>query len=92
MNVYAVIQSGGKQYRIAPGDVVRVEKLAAGPGETVELDKVCLLVTGQEVHVGRPLVEGARVKAQVLEEDRGEKILVFKHRRRKGYRKTAGHR
>lgn len=92
MNVYAVIRSGGKQYRVAPGDVVRVEKLDAGPGETVDLNTVCLLVTGQEVHVGSPVVEGARVRTQVLEEGRGEKILVFKRRRRKGYRKTAGHR
>lgn len=92
MNIYAVIRSGGKQYRIAPGDVIRVEKLDAGSGETVELDTICLLVTGQEVHVGHPVVEGARIRAHVLEEGRGEKILVFKKRRRKGYRKTAGHR
>ncbi len=92
MSVYAVIQTGGKQYRIAPGEVVRVEKLAAGPGETVEFDEVSLLATGQEVHVGRPVLEGARVRAQVLKEARGEKIIVFKKRKRKGYRKTAGHR
>lgn len=92
MDVYAVIQSGGKQYRVTPGDVVRVEKLDAVPGETVEINAVCLLATGQEVHVGSPMVKGASVRTQVLENGRGDKIVVFKSRRRKGYRKTAGHR
>src|SRR4030067_732435 len=80
MDTYAVIHTGGKQYRVSPGDVVRVEKLLAQTGEKIEIDRVYLLA-----HDGR-------VVAQVLDQDRGRKIIIFKHRRRKGYRKTIGHR
>lgn len=92
MSVYAVIHTGGKQYRVSPGDVVQVEKLAAQPGEKIELDRVYLLAHDGRIFAGNPVLKSTRVVAQVLDQDRGEKIIVFKHRRRKGYRKTAGHR
>ncbi len=92
MSVYAVIHTGGKQYRVSPGDVVRVEKLAAQPGEEIEIDRVYMLALDGRIFAGDPVLKSARVKAQVLGQDRGDKIIVFKHRRRKGYRKTAGHR
>jgi large subunit ribosomal protein L21 len=89
---YAVIRTGGKQYRVTPGDVIRVEKLAGEPGSEVEFTEV--LMTGEEgaVHVGTPLVAGARVTAQVVEQGKAKKILVFKKKRRKNYRRHHGHR
>jgi len=92
MSVYAVIHTGGKQYRVSPGDVVQVEKLAAQPGEKIEIDRVYLLSHDGGITAGKPVLKNTRVVAQVLGQDRGEKIIIFKHRRRKGYRKTVGHR
>lgn len=92
MSVYAVIHTGGKQYRVSPGDVVQVEKLAAQPGEKIELDRVYLLAHDGRISTGTPVLKSTRVVAQVLGQDRGEKIIIFKHRRRKGYRNTTGHR
>ncbi len=92
MSVYAVIHTGGKQYRVSPGDVVQVEKLAAQPGEKIEIDRVYLLAHDGRITAGNPVLKSTRVVAQVLDQDRGEKIIIFKHRRRKGYRKTTGHR
>lgn len=92
MNVYAVIHTGGKQYRVSPGDVVQVEKLAAQPGEKIELDRVYLLAHDGRIFAGNPVLKSTRVVAQVLDQDRGGKIIIFKHKRRKGYRKTTGHR
>ena len=89
--MYAVIRTGGKQYRVAPNEVVRVEKIEAEPGSTVEFDEV-LLVGGEETRVGRPLVEGAKVTATVLDQIKGPKIVVFKKKRRKNYRRKRGHR
>ena len=89
--MYAVIRTGGKQYRVAPNEVVRVEKIEAEPGSTVEFDEV-LLVGGEETRVGRPLVEGAKVTATVLDQIKGPKIMVFKKKRRKNYRRKRGHR
>src|SRR5574341_1022207 len=80
MNVYAVIHTGGKQYRVSPGDVVRVEKLAAQSGEKIEFDRVYLLAHEGRIIAGNPVLKGARVVAQVLDQDRGEKIIIFKHR------------
>ncbi len=89
--MYAVIESGGKQYRVAPGDVVEVE-LTGAEGDTLELDRV-LMVSGDEgVQVGQPTVAGAKVRASLLGQVRGPKIRVFKSKRRKGYRRTNGHR
>ncbi len=90
--MYAVIQTGGKQYKVSPGDVVRVEKLEAKPGDTIELKDVYLVADGEKVSVGKPTLASAKVTAEVVGEVRGEKLLIFKHRRRKGYRNTNGHR
>lgn len=90
--MYAVIQTGGKQYKVSPGDIVRVEQLSAKPGETVELTDVFLVADGDKVSIGKPALASAKVTAEVVREDRGEKLLIFKHRRRKNFRKTTGHR
>ena len=92
MGVYAVIKTGGKQYRVAPGDIVKVEKLALAPGATVEISDVFLLVNDGAVTAGNPAIPNARVTAEVIEEGRDRKVLVFKIRRRKNYRRTIGHR
>lgn len=89
---YAVIRTGGKQYRVTPGDVIRVEKLAGEPGAAVEFTEV--LMTGEEgaVRIGTPLLAGARVTGQVVQQGKAKKILVFKKKRRKNYRRHQGHR
>jgi large subunit ribosomal protein L21 len=90
--MHAVIRTGGKQYRVAPNDVITVEKLAGEPGGEVAFEDV-LLVSGEDgVRAGTPRVEGARVTATVLEQARADKIVVFKKKRRKNYRRTHGHR
>jgi large subunit ribosomal protein L21 len=90
--MYAVIKTGGKQYKVAPGDMVKVEKLDAKKGDTIEIKDVFMVADGDRVTVGKPTVANATVTAEVLGEGRGEKLLIFKHRRRKGFRKTTGHR
>ena len=90
--MYAVIKTGGKQYRVANGDIIAVEKLTGDPGSTVSLAPVLMLNDDKSSTVGTPIVEGAAVSAEVLEQTRGDKIIVFKKRRRKGYRRTMGHR
>lgn len=90
--MYAVIESGGKQYRVSEGAVVRVEKLPVEAGESFEIDRVLLVGEGDEVKIGAPFVEGGRVTARVREHGRGRKIDVIKMRRRKHYRKQMGHR
>ena len=91
--MYAVVRSGGKQYRVEPGEAVRLEKLSGTVGESIELDEV-LLVGGEggETRVGRPLVDGAKVVGTITAQGRGEKLIIFKMKRRKGYRRKAGHR
>ena len=91
MSAFAVIQTGGKQYRVAQGDVLRVEKLAGDVGAAVTFDKV-LLVGGDSTKVGTPLVKGAKVDAQIIAQGRDKKVIVFKFRRRKNYRRKNGHR
>ncbi len=88
----AVIRSGGKQYVVAEGDVLRVEKLPADEGESIEIKDVLSVGEGEDIKVGTPLVEGATVKAKVLEHGRHKKIVVFKKKRRKGYERKQGHR
>jgi large subunit ribosomal protein L21 len=88
--MYAVIRAGGKQYRVAPGDVIRVEKLGTGTDGQVEFSEV-LAVSGQEGQIGKPASE-ARVVGQVMGEGRGEKVLVFHYKRKKQYKKLRGHR
>jgi large subunit ribosomal protein L21 len=90
--MYAIIKTGGKQYRVKAGEQVRVEALAADVGSTVSLEEVLLVGTGEGVKVGAPLVSGAKVKATVVSHGRGDKVKIFKLRRRKHYQKTQGHR
>jgi large subunit ribosomal protein L21 len=90
--VYAVIKSGGKQYRVAEGEVVRVEELGIESGSEVEFRDVLLVRTDDQTLIGQPLVEGASVKGVVQEVGQGEKVLVFKYRKKKQYRRTRGHR
>lgn len=90
--MYAVVKSGGRQYKVEPGQVVRVDKLEAQVGETVSLDQVLLVKDGDSLKAGAPLLDGATVSATVVEQDRGKKIIVFKKKRRQGYQKKQGHR
>ncbi|HEX4798842.1 MAG TPA: 50S ribosomal protein L21 [Burkholderiales bacterium] len=92
MAIYAVIKTGGKQYRVAPGDVVKVEKLGIASGGTVEISEVYLIADDHDITVGHPTIANARVVAEVVEEGRDEKIITFKKNRRKGYQRTIGHR
>lgn len=89
---YAVIRTGGKQYRVSPGARLTVEKLVGEPGQQVEFAEVLLRGNGESVEIGAPLVEGAAVRGVILEQDRGPRILVFKKKRRKNYRRRMGHR
>ena len=88
--MYAVIESGGKQYRVAEGDEIEVEKLAVEPGKNVEIDRVLMIADEDGVRVGTPTVEGATVSATVKEHGRAKKIIVYKHK--KNYHKKQGHR
>jgi large subunit ribosomal protein L21 len=89
--MFAIIRTGGKQYRVAAGDVIRVEKLAGEAGDVVSLGDV-LMLGGDEPKTGGPTIDGASVAAEVVTQTRGDKIIVFKRKRRKGYRRTRGHR
>ena len=90
--MYAVIQSGGKQYRVAAGETLRVEKLALSAGDKVAFDSLLFADDAGKVTVGMPLVKGIKVQAEVLEQGLGEKIVLFKYKRRKSYRRKNGHR
>lgn len=90
--MYAVIQTGGKQYRVAEGDVVRVELLEKDPKQSVVFDRVLLVAKDSDVKVGQPVVKGATVEAEVIRHDRAKKVLIFKKRRTKTYQRTQGHR
>ena len=91
--MYAVVATGGKQYRVSPGDRIEVEKLAGEVGQTIALDHVMMIGgEGQAVSIGTPRLDDARVEAQIVAQKRGKKIIVFKHKRRKGYRRKQGHR
>ena len=93
MDAYAVVETGGKQYRVQKDDVVAVELIeGAKAGDQIELGRVLALNDGAALKVGAPVVEGASVKAEVIEEFRGEKVVAFKKKRRKGYHKKIGHR
>jgi large subunit ribosomal protein L21 len=89
--MYAVFKTGGKQYRVAAGDQVRVEKLPGNAGDTVTFDQV-LMVGGEALKLGKPLLGGAKVEAKILTQGLGKKLIVFKFRRRKNYRRKNGHR
>ena len=91
--MYAVIKAGGKQYRVSPGDVIEIEKIEANAGEMVEFSEVLMVWDStKDYKIGVPLIEGARVRGEVLRQVKGKKIIVFKFRRRKGYRRKRGHR
>lgn len=90
--MYAVIETGGKQYRVQEGDVLFVEKLDANEGDTINFDKVLLMSKDGEIVAGKPYVEDAKVEASVLEQGKAKKIIVFKYKAKKNYRKKRGHR
>jgi large subunit ribosomal protein L21 len=90
--VYAIIETGGKQQKAVPGETLKLERLAAEVGDKVRLDKVMLVSRDGSLTLGRPFIDGASVTATVTAQDRGPKVLVFKKKRRKGYRRTKGHR
>ena len=89
---YAIIRTGGKQYQVSPGSLVRVEKITGNIGDTVELKDVLAVFKGDNTKIGQPTVEGAVVTARIIEQDKAKKVLVFKKKRRKGYRVKRGHR
>ena len=90
--MYAVVKTGGKQYRVAAGEKIRIEQIPAEVGQEIVLDQVLVIGAGEGVKLGTPLVPGASVKAKVLSQGRGDKVRIFKMRRRKHYRKSQGHR
>lgn len=90
--MYAVIKTGGKQYKVAAGDYLKVEKLDGDVGSKVVIDKILMLADGDNVTIGSPLVTGAKINATVLSHGKGDKVMIFKFHRRKHYRKTQGHR
>jgi large subunit ribosomal protein L21 len=90
--MYAVMVTGGKQYRVMQGETLRVELLKAAPGDAVEFDQVLLLGDGEQITVGQPTVQGAKVRATVREHGRADKVRIVKFRRRKHHRKQMGHR
>ena len=90
--MYAVFKTGGKQYRASTGDVIKVEKIEAEKGATIELDQVLMVGEGEDVKIGTPFLEGGKVTATVVDQGRGDKIKVIKFKRRKNYRRQMGHR
>ncbi len=90
--MFAIIKTGGKQYRVAPGDTIAVEKLAAEAGSDIDLDQVLMIGDGATMTVGNPLVAGAVVAATVVEQTKGDKVVIFKKKRRQNYRRKHGHR
>lgn len=90
--MYAIVKTGGKQYRVAQGDTVQVEKLAAEVGAEVVFDQVLTVVDGADVKIGKPLVAGAKVTAKVVEQGKADKIFVFKYKNKVNYRRRQGHR
>ena len=90
--MYAVIKTGGKQYKVSEGDVVKVEKLTGEVGSSVELDAVIAVGEGESIKIGTPTVEGALVVAEIVEQGKGKKVIIFKKKKRKGYTKKQGHR
>ena len=90
--MYAVVKTGGKQYRVSAGEKLKIEQIPAEVGSEIVLDQVLLVVDGEAVTLGTPLVGGAQIKAKVVSHGRGEKVRIFKLQRRKHYRKSQGHR
>lgn len=90
--MYAVIKTGGKQYRVEPGDTLAVERIQGDPGASVAFTEVLLIQDGEELHIGQPVLHGANVTGTIVEQGRAKKIVVFKFRRRKNYKRKKGHR
>jgi len=90
--MYAIIRQGGHQYRAEPGKTLRIQSMDVQPGDTVKFDEVLLGADGDTIKVGAPMLDGASVSAEVVRHGRGEKIIIFKHKRRKNYRRKQGHR
>lgn len=90
--MYAVIQAGGKQYRVSQGDLITIEKLEGATGDRVEFGSVLMIGEGSQVTIGQPRLEQARVVGTIVRQERGPKIVIYKHKRRKGYQKKQGHR
>ncbi len=90
--MYAIVRTGGKQYQVANGDQVRVEKLEGNVGDSIDLNDVLMVVDGEEVKIGQPVLDNAKVTAIIAEQGKGKKVIVFKMKRRKGYRLKKGHR
>ena len=89
--MFAIIKTGGKQYKVSEGDVIKVEKIEAEAGDKIEFDQV-LMVAGDDVKVGSPVVEGAKVSAEVLDQKKDKKVVIYKFKAKKNYRKKKGHR
>jgi large subunit ribosomal protein L21 len=90
--MYAVIKSGGKQHRVSEGEVLRLEKLEVATGESIDFDEVLMVVDGENIQIGAPVVEGAKVSAEIVSHGRGDKVMIIKFNRRKHSRKQQGHR
>ncbi|HAO93624.1 MAG: 50S ribosomal protein L21 [Deltaproteobacteria bacterium GWB2_55_19] len=90
--MHAVIKTGGKQYRVAEGDLLKVEKLEGEIGSTIEFPEVLAVGEGESIKIGAPIVEGATVKAEIVEHGKSKKVIIFKKKRRKGFAKKQGHR
>jgi large subunit ribosomal protein L21 len=90
--MYAVISTGGKQYRVSKGDVVEIEKLDANAGDNVEFDQVLMIKEKAAVKIGKPVIQGAKVSGTILEQKKAKKVIIFKKKKKKQYRRTRGHR
>ena len=90
--MYAIVNSGGKQYKVEEGDILRVEKLAGAIGNEIEFERVLMISDGETIHVGDPVLENTTVQGHIVEQDKGRKIIVFKYKKRKRFRRKQGHR
>lgn len=90
--MYAIVAAGGKQYKVREGDILRIEKIPGEVGSPVSFDQVLMVADGDNVSIGRPALEGAAVSAQIVEQGKANKLIVFKYKRRKRYRRKQGHR
>ena len=90
--MYAIIKTGGKQYKVSPGDTLKVEKIEGKIGDTLVIEDVLMAVNGEKIEVGRPILQNAKVAGEIVCQAKGKKIIVFKAKKRKGYRKKIGHR
>jgi large subunit ribosomal protein L21 len=90
--MYAVVNTGGKQYKVQKGETLRIEKIPGEVGSSVTFDKVLMLADGENIRVGQPVLENVAIQAQIVEQDKAKKILIFKYKRRKRYRRKNGHR